>query len=99
MWSTLGMSGAWSFAPSAHARVMLELAAPDGCTSSLYYNDQRNFGALRICDSEDLLNDKIKSLGPSWLANGGLSLDDFMKVVAKQCKSKRNFGNIIYYSG
>eukprot|EP00316_Scyphosphaera_apsteinii_P024183 CAMPEP_0119326910 /NCGR_PEP_ID=MMETSP1333-20130426/69575_1 /TAXON_ID=418940 /ORGANISM="Scyphosphaera apsteinii, Strain RCC1455" /LENGTH=318 /DNA_ID=CAMNT_0007335349 /DNA_START=390 /DNA_END=1346 /DNA_ORIENTATION=- len=93
LWSTLGMTGAWSLTPSLFSRVVIQLhqSAPDGQQRmDLYYNDQRNFGTLTVCTDDEKLAAKLASLGPSWLAHGGLSLERFMQVVRSQCKNKRS---------
>lgn len=93
MWSTLGMTGAWSLSPSEHARVLLEFSN-DGDEADgswcLYYNDQRNFGTITVCSDDNQLEAKLASLGPSWLAPGGLTLDAFQAIVQRQCASKRS---------
>lgn len=90
MWSTLGMSGAWSLLPSAHARIGLQLRAADGRDWPLFYNDQRNFGTVTVCSDDSLLQEKLRTLGPSWLAEDGLCLDAFIAVVRRQCATKRS---------
>ena len=91
LWSTLGMTGAWSEVASEHARVVLELSDADGRTRELYYNDQRNFGSITVCTDEAQLHAKLASLGPSWLEQpAGLSREAFNEVVARQCARKRS---------
>ena len=91
LWSTLGMTGAWSLTPSEHARIRLDLAEDAGAlTWPLYYNDQRNFGTITVCDDEAELERKLGSLGPSWLAPGGLPIDDFLTIAQRQCATKRS---------
>jgi formamidopyrimidine-DNA glycosylase len=94
LWSTLGMTGAWSRDANSHARLALELGAegPGEERWRLYYNDQRNFGTLRICGDEELLQAKLKSLGPAWLGTSSsppLELERFLEIVARQCRTKR----------
>ena len=96
-WSTLGMTGSWSLRRNAHSRVAIGLRAKDGHDHcNLYYNDQRNFGTLTVCIDDGKLEEKLASLGPPWLGNGadengnGLSCDDFLEVVQRQCKGKRS---------
>ena len=93
LWSTLGMTGAWSLTPTEHARVVLELSEPSAAeplsSFSLFYNDQRNFGSLTVCVDEVELKAKLASLGPSWLEPKGLSLEAFLAIAAKQCRTKR----------
>ena len=91
MWSTLGMTGAWSLSPSEHARVLLEFSDGDEADSwRLYYNDQRNFGTITVSSDASQLEAKLASLGPSWLAPGGLKLEDFQAIVQRQCANQRS---------
>ena len=64
VWSTLGMTGAWSSKESKHTRIKFVL--DDG---SVYYNDQRNFGTLKFVRGKFQLIEKLKSMGPDMLAN------------------------------
>ena len=89
------MTGCWSHAPDAYTRVTLTLgddAAGATRTSSwrLFFNDQRNFGSLTVCVDAALLEQKLSTLGPSWMAAGGLSRERFEAVVTKQVASKRS---------
>lgn len=86
LWSTLGMTGAWSWIPSEHARICLEL--DDG--ERLYYNDQRNFGTITCCMDEAKLAAKLDSLGPSWLPPGNLPFEKFDQLARRQCSKKRS---------
>ena len=92
LWSTLGMTGAWSLMPSEHARLRLVLSSTGALDEEwpLYYNDQRNFGTITVCDDPAMLEDKLSSLGPSWLAPSGLGLDAFRELAGRQCASKRS---------
>ena len=47
IWTTLGMTGNFKLQPSKHTR--LAFYFDDG--SSIYYNDQRNFGTTKFCFS------------------------------------------------
>jgi len=63
IWSTLGMTGAWSSEETSHTRVRFQL--DDGL---VYYNDQRNFGTLKFVRGKFQLIEKLKSMGPDMLA-------------------------------
>lgn len=63
IWSTLGMTGAWSSKQSKHTRVKFHLN--DGI---VFFNDQRNFGTLKFVRGKYQLIEKLKSLGPDMLA-------------------------------
>ena len=62
IWNTLGMTGSWSFEKGKHSRLKIEV---DGV--SVYFNDQRNFGTVKIVRGKEFLIDKLKSLGPDML--------------------------------
>ena len=93
LWSTLGMSGAWSTGRNTHSRVCLELLAAEPAAVAptlLFYNDQRNFGVLTVCTEHAALRAKLETLGPSWLdEGGGITRDGFMEIVRRQCSSRR----------
>ncbi len=63
IWSTLGMTGAWSSNPSKHTRFKFIL---DGET--VYYNDIRNFGTMKFVKGPQPLINKLKKLGPDLLS-------------------------------
>jgi formamidopyrimidine-DNA glycosylase len=63
LFSTLGMTGMWSSKRHKHARFVIFF--DDG--SELYYNDIRNFGTLKFIKDKDILDKKLKSLGPDIL--------------------------------
>ena len=63
IWSTLGMTGAWSVEESNHTRIKFVLN--DGV---IFYNDQRNFGTLKFVRGKFQLIEKLKSMGPDMLA-------------------------------
>ena len=63
IWSTLGMTGAWSREKAKHARIKLVL--DDG---PIYYNDTRNFGTIKFVKGKKEIVDKLESLGPDILA-------------------------------
>mgnify|MGYP003119012780 CR=1 FL=1 len=63
LWSTLGMTGQWSRDINKHTRVKITLN--DG---EIYFNDQRNFGTIKIVRDRNALLQKLNSLGPDMLA-------------------------------
>lgn len=63
IWSTLGMTGAWSAVQTKHTRVKFNLN--DG---AVFFNDQRNFGTLKFVRGKHQLIEKLKSMGPDMLA-------------------------------
>ncbi|MDB4337527.1 hypothetical protein OAA09_00755 [bacterium] len=63
IWSTLGMTGAWSKKSSNHTRV--KFLTND---STVYYNDIRNFGTLKFVKGPKPLLNKLSKLGPDLLS-------------------------------
>ena len=63
IWSTLGMTGAWSSSQSKHTRFKFTL---DG--EVVYYNDIRNFGTMKFVKGPQPLIDKLEKLGPDLLS-------------------------------
>jgi len=78
IWSTLGMTGAWSSQESSHTRVKFVLN--DG---EVFYNDQRNFGTLKFVRGKFQLIEKLKSMGPDMLAED-VSDDAFIERIRKK---------------
>lgn len=76
LFNTLGMSGSWSNRPS-HARVSFS-----STSGSLYFNDIRNFGTLKICSKKDLKK-KLKSLGPDMLSEN-VSYHAFVETIGSK---------------
>ena len=56
MWNTLGMSGGWRTEAAKHSHV--ELKTTHG---SVFFTDARNFGTIRVTDSEEETKRKINS--------------------------------------
>ena len=83
IWNTLGMTGSWSFEKGKHSRLKIEV---DGV--SVYFNDQRNFGTVKIVRGKEFLIDKLKSLGPDML------YEDVEDEVFIQRLRKKNHFNI-----
>ena len=69
LWCTLGLTGGFSFSPKAnHIRYTLTFQdSIDNTKKTLYFYDQRNFGTLKCCFSNDELQIKLDSLGPCWV--------------------------------
>jgi len=81
IWNTLGMSGTWSGSHNKHSRVRLYLDR-----ESIFFNDIRNFGTLKIVKGKDFLIDKLNSLGPDML-NDDVKNDDFLRRI-RMCNKK-----------
>ena len=80
IWSTLGMTGAWSVEESNHTRIKFVLN--DGV---IFYNDQRNFGTLKFVRGKFQLIEKLKSMGPDMLATD-VADDLFIESIRKKPK-------------
>ena len=63
LWSTLGMTGIWSKNKSSHTRFRLSTDS-----STVYYNDIRNFGTLKFVYGRHELLKKLSSLGVDLLS-------------------------------
>lgn len=71
LWSTLGMSGGWTLGDHRHARLALTFRGEgDDGPSRLSFYDARNFGTLTVCFEPGRLDEKLASLGLSWLEDG-----------------------------
>ena len=64
IYSTLGMTGSWSTSEGKHARLVFEFQSG----IKVYFNDQRNFGTIKIVVGKQNLINKLKSFGPDLLA-------------------------------
>lgn len=74
LWSTLGLTGGWTFDPRAsrHNRISLTFrqreAKGTDIETKLYFFDARNFGTFRVSFQKQELEEKLQSLGFDWLA-------------------------------
>ena len=59
VWNTLGMTGHWSPEERKHSRVEFSFADE----TSVFFNDQRNFGTIKLVRGRHQLLEKLKSLG------------------------------------
>ena len=62
--NTLGMTGSWSNLETKHSRVKFNFE--NGI--SVFFNDQRNFGTLKMVPGRSNLIKKLESLGPDMLS-------------------------------
>jgi len=79
IWSTLGMTGAWSKTASEHTRLMFVFE--DG--TQIFYNDMRNFGTIKFVKGKAQLTKKLGSLGPDMLQED-LSDSEFKRLVRRK---------------
>jgi len=63
LYNTLGMTGEWSLEETKHSRVEVKLD-----DTSIFFNDQRNFGTLKFVEGRSNLIQKLTSLGPDLLS-------------------------------
>jgi len=80
LWSTLGMTGNWSTEKTKHTRLTLKL--DDG---EIYFNDQRNFGTIKLVRGKYQLIEKLQSFGPDLLTQD-TSDDEFINCLRKKDK-------------
>lgn len=62
--NTLGMTGSWSSDQKKHSRVKFDFE--DG--TSVFFNDIRNFGTLKIVEGKKNFLKKLESIGPDMLS-------------------------------
>jgi len=78
IWSTLGMTGQWSDKKTKHSRILLDLGS-----KNVYFNDQRNFGTLKLVYGPEKLQKKLFKLGPDIF-----SKETTLAVFAKRLRNK-----------
>lgn len=77
--NTLAMTGGWSADQKKHSRVKFDFE--DGTT--VFFNDVRNFGTLKIIEGKKRFLDKLSSLGPDMLSED-INDDDFKSRLLLQ---------------
>jgi formamidopyrimidine-DNA glycosylase len=85
IFSTLGMSGRYSLKQDKHSRILFETTkAYNKYTESIsvFYEDIRNFGTIKIVNDRNILNKKLDSIGPDML-NSPCSVCEFLKIARK----------------
>lgn len=80
LYSTLGMTGEWSTEKAKHSRVEIVLG-----DTSVFFNDQRNFGTLKFVEGRSNLINKLTSLGPDLLSE---NVSDELFIERLRPKSK-----------
>ena len=78
MYTTLGMTGNFKFQPSKHTRIGFYF----NDDSSIYYNDQRNFGTIKFVFDTAAHEKKLRSIGPDML-NNPCTLPDFVDISSR----------------
>ena len=78
MWNTLGMTGGWNLTKSKYSHCEFIL----GNGESIWFNDMRNFGTMKFCNSDYDFKKKINSLGPDVLESE-FTLDVFISIMTQ----------------
>jgi len=81
LYSTLGMTGSWNNDKKSHPRVKFIFSD----TTAVYWNDQRNFGTIKIVTGKQNLINKLESLGPDMLAED-ISDQKFISILRTKQK-------------
>tara|TARA_B110000090_G_C13227949_1_gene387417 strand:- start:50 stop:823 length:774 start_codon:yes stop_codon:yes gene_type:complete len=93
-WSTLGLSGGWTFSKcrSKHNRLSLQFTNLETKEPvSLFFYDMRNFGTFKVSSDLEELQNKLNSLGLDWLCEQGdkPTKQQFLDLGLKAGKYKR----------
>lgn len=80
---THGMTGFWSDVHAKHSRIALHLET----STTLYFEDARNFGLFRICDNKEQLQSRIDYQGPDVLSEVP-DFEEFERRLVKRQRSK-----------
>ena len=87
IWNTLSMSGGWSLRKMKHSHVKFKIKEKN-CVWELFFNDPRCFGTFNVSFHIDEMNNKLNTIGISWL-NGnkkseiGVKENEFLKIIEK----------------
>lgn len=87
IWNTLGMTGSWSTEREKHTRIEIELN--DG---KIFYNDQRNFGTVKLVKEKYKLVEKLSSLGPDMLSD---NVPDHIFITQIRKKDKKTIAEVL----
>ena len=77
--NTLGMSGSWKHEKTPHAH--LEMVTDK---ATIYFTDPRNFGTLKVIESQSEIDAKLKSLGYDVLDENSSFNLEYMKNIVTQ---------------
>ncbi len=66
LWNTLAMTGSWTTAKEKHSHIEFVFKKSNE-KKVLFFNDIRCFGTMHVCFDEKAMNEKLKSIGQSWL--------------------------------
>ena len=91
---TLGMSGSFKISTNPYARVQFDYLHDTGATqveNRVFYSDMRNFGTLKFVQGQDVLEQKLASIGPDML-NAPCSEEQWLNLCERyKRKSLVNF--------
>lgn len=91
---TLGMSGSFKISTNPYARVQFDYLHDTGETqveNRVFYSDMRNFGTLKFVQGQDVLEQKLASIGPDML-NAPCSEEQWLNLCERyKRKSLVNF--------
>lgn len=94
IFNTLGMSGGWNLEKSKHSHIIFNFCDKGkGDDFQIYFTDQRRFGTIKYCKSEQEYQKKLKSLAGGFLGKHQISLDEFKKAISKN--KKKNFAKTL----
>lgn len=101
MVSFLGMEGHWQYAPGSHSGIEISLGRLkkvgttqlDITDSSVYYDDSRHFGFLKVLATEPEIADCFKDTGPD-LLSGLVTLEAY---IAKITNVKLSGKQIVWF--
>ncbi len=82
IWSTLGLTGSWTAKRAEYTRVIFHFSNQD----PIYFNDMRNFGTLKFIQGKEILQNKLRTLGPDILMEP--CPDDLFKLKLQSKYSK-----------
>jgi formamidopyrimidine-DNA glycosylase len=91
---TLGMSGSFKISTNPYARVQFDYLHDTGeiqVENRVFYSDMRNFGTLKFVQGQDVLEQKLASIGPDML-NAPCSEEQWLNLCERyKRKSLVNF--------
>jgi formamidopyrimidine-DNA glycosylase len=90
--NTFGLHGLWSTIQPRHLRVAFSFSN----NMAAYYGDQINYGTFQFTDNKDILDKKLKSLGPDFLKDDNFTLDkitSYDKPVVELLMDQKKLGS------
>lgn len=95
--SSLAMSGRWLYEADKHSGIELVLNS-----YSVFFDDQRHFGALVICLNSEELKENMKAVGPDLLTEE-VSFETYYSIITQQRIAKKQICSFLleqkYFSG